>query len=357
MSRERLKRYNLAGTEGERAIEAGLVDGDWFRSEVPRKRMKELMRRSDWPALRDTALWVGGMVLSAALGTYFWGSWLAIPCFIVYGVLYGSASDPRRHETQHGTAFKTRWLNEAVHQFSAFLTMREPVVWRWQHTRHHTDTLIVGRDAEIQVMRPARLAVLLANFFGLVEVPLRLRLMVIHATGRLTADEATYVPDDERSKVYWTARIWVAIYGATIAACFVFSSILPVLLIGGPRIYGVWLDFFFAPTQHAGLGENVLDHRLNTRTVYMSPINRFIYWNMGYHVEHHMYPMVPYHRLPDLHEEIKHDLAPAYPSMWAAWKEIVPAVLRQLKDPTYYVRRELPPGATPFHPKSDGRAL
>jgi fatty acid desaturase len=73
-------------------------------------------------------------------------------------------------------------------------------------------------------------------------------------------------------------------------------------------------------TQHAGMGENVLDHRLNTRTVKMCRVNRFLYWNMNYHVEHHMFPMVPYYRLPELHEEIKHDCAPVYPSLWAAYK-------------------------------------
>jgi fatty acid desaturase len=109
------------------------------------------------------------------------------------------------------------------------------------------------------------------------------------------------------------------------------------------------MHIVYGLTQHAGMGENVLDHRLNTRTVTMCRINRFLYWNMNYHVEHHMFPMVPYHRLPELHEEIRHDLAPAYPSLWAAYREIVPAVLRQLKDQSYYVRRELPEGAAPFH--------
>ncbi len=49
-------------------------------------------------------------------------------------------------------------------------------------------------------------------------------------------------------------------------------------------------------TQHAGLAEDVLDHRLNCRTVYMNSISRFIYWNMNYHVEHHMFPLVPFCR-------------------------------------------------------------
>ena len=122
-------------------------------------------------------------------------------------------------------------------------------------------------------------------------------------------------------------------------------------------MYGAYLGQLYDLTQHSGMGENVLDHRLNTRTIYMSRVNRFLYWNMNYHVEHHIFPMVPYHRLPELHEEIRRDLAPPYPSLWAAYREIVPAVLRQLKDQTYYIHRELPPGAAPYHLPADGRAL
>jgi fatty acid desaturase len=360
MGRERLERYSLSGQENRAAVNAGLAGAGWFRSAVPRKRMKELMRRSDGPAIRDTAIWIGLMVTFAGLGIATWGSWWALPCFLAYGILYGSSSDSRWHEAGHGTAFKTRWLDEGVYQLASFMLMRDPTTWRWSHARHHTDTLIVGRDPEIAAMRPARLAKILANFFGLVDVPTAFRLMFLHAAGRLTGDEADYVPESERHKVYRTARISLAIYALTIAAAIVTRSWLPVLLIGGPRAYGAFMLQVYGLTQHAGLGENVLDHRLNTRTVQMNVVNRFLYWNMNYHVEHHMFPMVPYHRLPQLHEEIKHDCAPVYPSMWAAYREIIPAILHQLRDQEHYVRRELPPGAAPFHEPAaanDGRAL
>jgi fatty acid desaturase len=341
-------RYSLVGPEGPRAVAAGLTTGEWFRSAVPRKRMKELMRRTDGPAIRDTVIWLGLMVVSGVLGFVWWGSWLAVPCFLVYGVLYGSSGDSRWHEAGHGTPFRTRWMSAVVYQLGSFMMMRDPTVFRWGHTRHHTDTLIVGRDPEIQVMRPARLAKILANFFGLYDVPVAIVTLLRHASGRLSAEEATFVPETERFRVYRTARIWLAIYVVTIVLAVATGSILPLLYIGGPRIYGTFMHIIYGWTQHAGMGENVLDHRLNTRTVHMCLVNRFLYWNMNYHVEHHMFPMVPYHRLPELHQEIKHDLAPAYPSIWAAYKELVPAVLRQLKDPTHYVRRELPAGATPF---------
>jgi len=59
---------------------------------------------------------------------------------------------------------------------------------------------------------------------------------------------------------------------------------------------------------------------------------------------------VPYHALPALHAEIKADCPPPYPGVLAAYREIVPTLLRQLKDPTHFVRRRLPPGAAPFAP-------
>ena len=89
----------------------------------------------------------------------------------------------------------------------------------------------------------------------------------------------------------------------------------------------------------------MLDHRLNCRTVYVNPFSRFVYWNMNYHVEHHMFPLVPYHHLPELHAAMKYDCPPPYRGFWHAYSEIIPTLLHQLRDPTYFVHRQLPPGA------------
>jgi MocE subfamily Rieske [2Fe-2S] domain protein len=63
---------------------------------------------------------------------------------------------------------------------------------------------------------------------------------------------------------------------------------------------------------------------------------------MNYHVEHHMFPLVPYHALAGLHEVIKDDCPPPYPSILSAWREILPTLIRQLNDPGYHVKRKLP---------------
>jgi fatty acid desaturase len=86
----------------------------------------------------------------------------------------------------------------------------------------------------------------------------------------------------------------------------------------------------------------VHDHRLNTRTILLNPVFKFLYSNMNYHIEHHMFPMVPYYRLPELHELIKAQCPPAYPTIWAAWQEIIPGMNRQQHDPSWYIQRPLP---------------
>ena len=149
----------------------------------------------------------------------------------------------------------------------------------------------------------------------------------------------------ERGSVYLVARIYLVIFAALICLCLYEGSILPAMFVGLPTFYGAWLQLYFGGTQHLGLAEDVLDHRLNSRTVYMNPFFRFVYWNMNYHVEHHMFPMVPYHALPRLHEAIKNDCPTPYPNTIAAYAEIFSAMARQLRDPTYFVKRELPGSA------------
>jgi fatty acid desaturase len=340
--------YSLIGRDSEAAVANGLAAAEWYHTDIPRKQMKELMKRSDGPAIRDTIVWLAALIISGAGSAWFWGTWWCVPFFFVYGVLYGSSTDSRWHECGHGTAFKTQWMNDAVYQIACFMIMRNPVTWRWSHTRHHTDTVIVGRDPEIAVMRPPDLVRTALAFVGVLDAWHAMSDMVRNAFGGISAAEKTFIPEQERLKAILVARVWMAIYIATIALAFYLGSFLPLMLIGLPRLYGAWHHIMTGLLQHGGLADNVVDHRLNSRTVYMNPVSRFIYLNMNYHVEHHMFPMVPYHALPKLHEMIKHDLPAPTPSIWAGYREMIPAFLRQLRNEDYFLKRELPATAKPY---------
>jgi fatty acid desaturase len=345
---DQLRDYSLTGTSTHHAIEAGLASAEWYHTTISREDMKALMKRRDGPALRDTIIWIAGLAFSGFGAALYWGSWWCVPFFVVYGVLYGSACDARWHECGHGTAFKTQWMNTVVYHIGSFMEMRNPITWRWSHARHHTDTYIVGRDAEIAVMRPPDLFKAILYFIGIADAFQLLGTLIRQSLGILSTDERDYVPAAEASKAIWAARAHVAIYLVTIAAAGYMRSILPLMFVGLPRLYGCWHMVLTGLLQHIGLADNVLDHRLNTRTVLMGPITRFIIWNMNYHVEHHMFPMVPYHALPKLHELIKHDLPTANPSIWHAYREVFPVLLRQLRYQNEFLKRDLPPTAKPY---------
>ena len=130
--------------------------------------MRKLLQRRDGPAIRDTILWFGLLIGFGVWGCMWWqrSPWAIIP-FLLYGVLYGSTSDSRWHESSHGTAFKTDWMNNALYEIASFMVMREATVWRWSHNRHHSDTIIVGRDPEIAVPRPPSMWIFWSSFFSM----------------------------------------------------------------------------------------------------------------------------------------------------------------------------------------------
>lgn len=329
------------------------MEGTWWSPEMPRQQLRALMQRSDGPALWHFALWIVLLVVSGYLAILSWGSWWAIPAFLVYGTIY-SSSDARWHECGHGTAFRTHWINEVFYHISSFMTLREAYLWRWSHARHHTHTYLVGRDPEIQVQRPADLLRIALDFFYLRSGPPEVWRIVRHAAGRPDSNVLDYVPEEELAKMYWSSRVYVAIVVAVGLWSLAIGSFLPLMFVALPRFYGGWLHQLLGLTQHAGLAEDTYDHRENTRTVHINPVFSYLYLNMNFHIEHHTTPMIPYHALPQYYEAIKDQTPAAYANLWQVYREMIPALIKQAtEDPTYHIKRVMP---TPVKPVDEAPA-
>ena len=130
--------------------------------------------------------------------------------------------------------------------------------------------------------------------------------------------------------------IWILI----ILLSILMNSLLVIFLLLIPKFFAT-INAVWGLTQHMGLKENTKDHRLSTRSVRLNPIFSFIYWKMEYHIEHHMFPMVPSYNLPKLHEIIKKEL-PKPQNLFEAYKEIIPAVIKKHKDPNYFISVKIP---------------
>mmetsp|Transcript_73161 Transcript_73161/g.145117 ORF Transcript_73161/g.145117 Transcript_73161/m.145117 type:complete len:490 (+) Transcript_73161:39-1508(+) len=341
---QKYRDYTVGGPESQIALANGLANGQWFVPEIDRKTLRRLMQRDDWHASRDTCILFSLIFASGGAACYCWthgNDKLFAILFWIYCTLYTSSGDSRWHECGHGTAFKTKWMNDVLYNVASFMVMREPLVWRFSHARHHTDTDIVGRDPEIDA-RPISMWQLFILFFNYQLIKGEMGKILMHASGELSPAEKTFVPHSERFLVFRQARIFLFLYLLAVLASVYLRSPLPAMYVFLPYTLGAWHFILVGVPQHAGLQQDVLDHRLNTRTIYLNPISAFIYWDMQYHIEHHMLPMIPYYNLQELHEILKPQMPKPYNGLWEAYREMIPALIRQCYDPDYCIERELP---------------
>ena len=318
----------------------------WYRPNVDKLEFKKLCEKSDWAGFKHVIIYFSVLIFFGYLAYATWGTWWSLLFFLIYGNIY-ACSDSIWHETGHKTAFKSKFWNNFFYQISSYMDNFEPVRWKWSHFKHHGHTAYDDpHDFEIAIRKPTDLFLFFSYFIPfapLLTFHKTLQFETIkHAVGITTPVMEQCIPEKERTKCRNSARIHVAIWTIVILTSIVYKSWLPVLYLVLPGFYGKTLVASFGLTQHTGLQENIKDHRYSTRTVYLNPVFSFLYWHMEYHIEHHMFPTVPSYNLPKLHHLIKDQMPPAKKGLWGAYREIIPAIFKQAKNPDYKIELSVP---------------
>lgn len=269
---------------------------------LSRVQLDTLSQRSD---LLGLAYLVGHF---AAIGFTGWLLWLAtpgwwmLPALLLHGVVISYLFSPV-HECSHYTAFRTRWLNEAAFWLFCTVYIVAPNWFRYFHLSHHRFTMIRGKDPEIIMLfhRPRDWLRYVSAFeFWWRNVWRILR----HATlGPDPADVrgAMHVPRHKHHKLVVEARILLSIYAIVTAVAIgtgVGWWLLWLWIV--PRLIGEPVQRALRVAEHTGC-EETPDIMRNTRTTLTSAPLRLLGWQMPFHVEHHLYPNVPFHALPKLH--------------------------------------------------------
>ena len=141
--------------------------------------------------------------------------------------------------------------------------------------------------------------------------------------------------------INWVAPL-LGILGGLLFA-LTYSKTKSLLLVSFEHaLYGNTLFYLCGLTQHAGLAFDVKDHRINTRTVILNPILSWLYIKLEYHIEHHMFPQVPWYNLPKLHNLIKDQLPKPNYGLVSAYKDIIPSIIKQAYNPNYTPDRKIP---------------
>ena len=278
------------------------LDHTAFLASLPPERRAELTTTSDAPALVHLAghvVLICGLAAWVLAGGILWG--LALPLLGVATVFLFTL----QHECTHRTPFRSRWLNEVVGTLIG-LVLIQPFAWfRAFHMAHHKHTNDPERDPELARPKPETWSEFLQHLSGLDYWPSKLRTLFGNALGQM---DRSFVGERQTKRIVWEARAMIAAY-----------VILGVVL--GPILFWVWLlplalGFPFLRlyllAEHARCPA-VADMFANTRTTLTTRAVRWLAWNMPYHAEHHAWPQVPYHRLPEVHDAAQQHLKSVSP--------------------------------------------
>ena len=179
---------------------------------LDKKTLKSIASRSDKPGVIYILQWLIALALTGSLVWMSLGTWWVWLAMFVHGVLLTVPAYSLSHETAHGTAFRTRWLNEAVLWVSSLIYLEEPLHRRYTHTSHHTFTWWPEKDAQFPFDTPIGLKGWITEITGFGLLRFHVHVFWLLATKKYTDMMRNCSPEQEFSKMTRNARIMLALY-------------------------------------------------------------------------------------------------------------------------------------------------
>ena len=332
----------------------------WYRTPLEKADLAMLTQRSDGKGLLQAGSFLLLYLLGIGSGIFLYTTNQWIPLIFVcysHSILvnfmgWGAAV----HELSHATVFRTKWLNEFFLYLFSLLSWNNPIYFRISHTNHHLYTLHDGLDREVlqvPVKKKLNMWNLLQWFtFDLFQFKHFLSRTILHALGKAEADYFTWNPlldpsDPRRKSIVRWARFMLLFHIAIAIAAAITQLWILLYLVTFSFFFASFYTKFCGALQHTGLQANEPDWRLTTHTFEAGPLTSFLYWNINYHIEHHMYASIPFYNLPHLHKRIKPDL-PVHPkSLFKGLLLLLKIRKAQKRNPSYSYIPEFPKTATP----------
>jgi fatty acid desaturase len=237
----------------------------------------------------DVFLWVG----LAALAIYFHRWWLTAAAIFLIG--FGPLHDllVQGHEGTHDLISRNRGIND----FFAWFTLALAGISAEAHRRFHLDHhhyAHTPQDPEFQFFdRVIHGVPGWAYFF----IPLFAQI------GVNTYGLQKKMPGEVRR------RIALELFGAALlhgTIAFVLGWRRYLIFVVAPMVTGLYVaSVLRSVTEHHDVTEG--NQWTNARSIVTHPVIEFLWSNVNYHLEHHLYPSVPYHALPELRRALAAD--------------------------------------------------
>jgi fatty acid desaturase len=282
-----------------------------------RDELKRLSKRKDAPGLRHLGLHAAVLVATGTLIAATFGTVWQWPAMFVHGVALIFLFAPL-HETIHRTAFHSRALNDAAAFVIGVLVLLPREYFRAFHFAHHRFTQEAD-DPELAEAKPTSGWRMLWYATGLSTWWFAAKGLVERACGVLR--EPFYATDRVRRSVILESRWVLAIYATALLASVAAGSTLLLWYWIVPALLGQPMLRLYLLAEHAACPRSA-DMLENTRTTYTNGLVRFLAWNMPFHAEHHAWPSIPFHALPQTNALVRDKVRKTAPSYRAALGEI-----------------------------------
>jgi len=291
---------------------------------IPKAELKPFLKRNNINGVIHLGLHLFLIFLSGLLIFNLQNSYLVIIPMVIHGIfiafLYAGL-----HECIHKTAFKNKKLNEIIGYAIGFILLRSFLNARYRHMAHHTFTQHPTKDPD-KVNFPNSY---FDYFKHVTSFTIWIRIidnLFRHSFGKINESEKQYVPSSEIRSLIRESRYMMLGYIMILIFSIFFNTYFFLFYWFVPRILGEPFLRLVRMVEHTGKDETP-DMIQNTRTSFPSLFLKFLYWNMPFHVEHHLYANVPFYRLPKFHKLIKPHTNKKEPSILKVHYEI----LKQIK--------------------------
>jgi fatty acid desaturase len=297
--------------------------------EVTQLSNEELRILHEIPKFRpiiQTFVVIGTYLTLSTIGFWLnnWAVWLLV--WFVQGFLFVCIF-AAIHYCSHSSLYRSKNANRFVGTLLSLVLLMNFYFHKYIHLGHHQETrnkgIIVGDTSGWQTFPDIKTYfIALTYFYPLATWKnwwIATKGLYINSSINPQQEESdvaikfyvNYFKTPEQRQVVlqnnWLLLGWVVVMvGLTVIYPWVLfcGYWIPLLTFAAP------FGFILTITDHYGC-ESGLNHNEwnNTRTMLSNSIVRFYYFNNNYHVEHHLYPSMPEHNYPKIHELVKHRLS------------------------------------------------
>jgi fatty acid desaturase len=238
------------------------------------------------------------------------------------------------HEFAHNTVFSSRRLNALLFHICGILTWSNPGYFEATHKRHHRNTLQWG-DPEDQSEKFLRVSdlprLLLLDLSGLVT---RFLILVSNSIGSVPEIDRDPLTSREKRRIMRGARLVLCAQAVWILVVVAWINRTELILLTSLAPWICKLPVtILERLQHLYCQRNSPSPFLNTRTLLLPRPIGWLYANMNYHVEHHLFPYIPNYNLSKIHQLVlcKHEEGKSLLSNFAAVRNTVNQGLKSLR--------------------------